>query len=82
MDNNVEERVTSVISSVFGILKEDIKDDASPDTIESWDSLKHMNLVVALEEEFGVQFSDDEIIDLLNYSLIVSTLKGKISVLI
>ena len=46
------------MSSVFGISKEDIKDDASPDNIESWDSLKHMNLIVALEEEFDLEIPD------------------------
>jgi len=39
--------------------------------------LKHMNLIVALEEEFGVTFSEDEIVEMLNYKLIKETLKGK-----
>ena len=55
-----------------------IDDDASPDTIDNWDSLRHMNLVMALEEEFGVQFSTDEIIELLNFRLIVLTLQDKL----
>jgi len=75
MDNSVEDRLKNVMSSVFGIHKNDIQDDASPDTIESWDSLKHMNLIVALEEEFETVFGDNDIIEMMNYKLIISVLK-------
>ena len=47
MDNNIEDRVKGVMSAVFEVLAELIQDDSSPDTIGSWDSLKHMNMVVA-----------------------------------
>ena len=60
MGNMVEGRIKNVMSAVFEIPVDQIKDNSSLDTIESWDSLKHMNLVVALEEEF--EFSDDGII--------------------
>ena len=58
------------MSAVFEISVEQITEDSSPDTIESWDSLKHMNMVVALEEEFNVQFTDDNITELINMKLI------------
>mgnify|MGYP001172005292 FL=1 len=75
MDNSVEDRLKNVMSSVFGIPKNDIRNDASPDTIDSWDSLKHMNLIVALEEEFETVFGDNDIIEMMNYKLIISVLK-------
>ena len=55
-----------------------IKDDSSPDTIEVWDSLRHINLVMTLEEEFGVQFSDNEIAELINVKLIIAVLMEKL----
>ena len=75
----MENRVKDIISAVLGISMEKINNDLSPDTIESWDSLGHMNLVVALEEEFNVQFSDEEIVEMMNLQLIVEILKEKIS---
>ena len=66
------------MSAVFEIAEENIKDDSSPDTIESWDSLKHINLVIALEEEFENEFSEDEILEMLNYKLILNIIKSKI----
>jgi len=66
----MENRIKKVMSIVFNIPVEEINDKSSPDTIVSWDSLKHMNLVVALEEEFDIYFEDKEISEILNYSLI------------
>ena len=77
MENKIEERIKNVMSSVFELPIEQIKDSSSPDTIESWDSLKHMNLVVALEEEFEIELTDDEIIEMMNYLLIIEVLKNK-----
>jgi len=77
MADSIEERIKNVMAAVFEVPAEQINDDSSPDYIESWDSLKHINLVVALEEEFRIEFLDDEIIELLNYSIIVLILKEK-----
>ena len=77
MGNKIGDRIKTVMSAVFEIPVEQIQDKSSPDTIESWDSLKHMNMVVALEEEFEVEFTDDEILEMMNYALIKSILMGK-----
>jgi acyl carrier protein len=66
----IDEKIKQVMATVFEIEVDSITDDASPDTIEIWDSLHHMNLVVALEEEFGVAFDDEQIGELLNFKLI------------
>jgi acyl carrier protein len=70
-----EARVRSVVSNVLGLDPSVIGDDTSPDTVEEWDSVSHMNLVLALEEEFGVKFTEDQIIEMLSYKLILHTVK-------
>ena len=70
MVNSIEERIKIVMSAVFEIPSDKINEDSSPDTISSWDSLKHLNMVIALEEEFGCEFSDSETVELLNFKLI------------
>lgn len=63
-------KIKQVMSVVFEIPTELITDDASSDTIENWDSLRHLNLILALEEEFGVTIPDEEVGNLVNYKLI------------
>ena len=75
MGNNIEERIRNVMSAVFEISADQIQDNSSSDTIKSLDSLKHMNLVIALEEEFDCEFSDTEVTELLSFKLISTILK-------
>jgi len=47
-----------------------IDDDTSVDTVEAWDSLRHLNLVLAIEQEFDISFTEEQTIEILNYPLI------------
>lgn len=68
----MKDRVFTVISQVLRVPLDQVHEDSSPETIESWDSLKHMNLILALEEEFGIHFSDEKIMEMLNARTIVA----------
>ena len=74
---SLDERARRVLAEVFDIPEASIDGQTSPDNVEKWDSLKHMMLVLALEEEFNVHFSDTETIELLNFDLIKLTLNDK-----
>jgi acyl carrier protein len=63
-------KIKQVMSAVFEVPIESIADDASSDNIENWDSLRHLNLILALEEEFGISIPDEEVGNLVNYKLI------------
>ena len=78
MKNNIEKRIKNVMSIVFEVPLNQINNESSPDTIEAWDSLKHMNLIIALEEEFKIQFTDDDTLLMLNYLLINTIILEKI----
>jgi acyl carrier protein len=73
----MEERLKKVFSEVFDIEVSEINDESSPDNIEEWDSLNHSNLIMALEQEFDVSFTPDEMIELLNFELVKIVLKEK-----
>jgi acyl carrier protein len=70
----VKEKVIQVISRVMDMPANEINEDSSPDTVAGWDSLKHMNLVLALEEELGLQFSDAQIVEMNSVGLILEIL--------
>jgi len=55
------EQVRSVASDIFGIPAAEITTESSPETIENWDSMQHLNLVLAIEEKFGVQLEPEDI---------------------
>jgi len=71
------DRLLRIISIIMEAPIEELNKESSPDNVEKWDSLKHMNLILALEEEFNIAFSDEEIVEMLSVEIIVEILKEK-----
>lgn len=55
------EQVRRIASDIFGVRADTITAESSPETIETWDSMQHLNLVLAIEEKFGVQLEPEDI---------------------
>lgn len=66
----LDERLRGVIAAAFGVDAAKLGDQDSPRTIEAWDSVNHMHLILALEAEFGVRFDPAEIGELTSVGAI------------
>ena len=73
--NKIKKKIILSMAAVFDMNEEDIPDNATPGQIEKWDSLKHMNLIVALEEEFSIRFRDEQLEELISIELIELSIK-------
>jgi acyl carrier protein len=76
----MSDAIKAVMAQVLQVDAKSIDEGTSTDSVERWDSLRHMQLILALEDEFGIQFPDEMIPDLLNYAALeaaVSTLDSK-----
>jgi len=56
----MEERLKKLLSVLLEVDEEKIDENTSSETIAEWDSLKQMNIIVAIEEEFNMQFDEEE----------------------
>lgn len=74
---DVKARVFKIVSQVFKTPLDQVSEESSPDSIATWDSLEYMNLILALEEAFQVQFNAEEIGEMQNVGLILLVLKEK-----
>jgi len=77
MNNHVELRVKEMMGALFNMSSADIGPGTSVDNVESWDSLNHMKLVMALEEAYAVEFTELEVAELLSLELVMLTLLSK-----
>mgnify|MGYP001432809409 CR=1 FL=1 len=73
----VSERLRRVVATVFGAPVEEINAATSPDNLGRWDSLHHLNLIIALEEEFGVSICPEDSDELLTVGIIQLFLEEK-----
>lgn len=72
--NEITSRLKKCMASVFGIEEDVISDETSMDNMETWDSLRHINLIIALEQEFGISFPDEEVVLLTSFELLCMTI--------
>lgn len=79
MAQEINGKICRIISDVTGVPVVDINDDSGPDTIDKWDSVTHINIMLALEEEFEVSLSDEDVLEMLSVSLIRMILSERLS---
>ena len=65
-----EKLLKNTVARVLGVSPEDINDDTSMDNLSEWDSVKHLNLVLAIEEVFGVSMTEEQSLEMLSFPLI------------
>jgi acyl carrier protein len=79
VNDTVFSKVQDLVAQVFGIPVDQVRPESTPETIDTWDSLQHLNLVLALEQEFHVQFTPEEIEQLQSVELISMLVEEKVS---
>ena len=75
----MDSEIKLILAKTFKLETAKINEDSSIDSIESWDSLSHVNLVMALELGFDITFTTDEILDMLNYKIIKNIIETKLN---
>ena len=64
--NELWERLSAVFRDVFDDRKITVDENTTADDIEDWDSLEHINLVEAVEQEFRMRFKMKEVSGMKN----------------
>jgi acyl carrier protein len=71
----MRDRLKPILADVFDMPEAEVPDDASAERITNWDSLHHIELMMAIELEFGVKVSSEEMPGLLSVDAIEEYLR-------
>jgi acyl carrier protein len=58
--------VDEVVAGVFGVDRGSIDESSSPESVEGWDSMGHLNLVTTLEQSFNVSIDISDVIEMVS----------------
>ncbi len=72
------ERLNKVFREVFDDESIVVKEETTAKDIEDWDSLEHINLVVAVEQEFKIKFNMNEVTTMKNVGDMVDRIIARI----
>ena len=76
---SISERVRAIAADVLVIDPGLLTDESSPEDFDVWDSVQHLSLVLALEEQFGLQFEPEEIDRMRSIGGIVRIVEGRLN---
>jgi|WetSurMetagenome_2_1015567.scaffolds.fasta_scaffold123629_2 acyl carrier protein len=80
MENSSDKKVVDIFCEEIGIDVHSANDAMAYDSLKGWDSLKHLVIVSRLEEEFGLEFEVDDILDMSTLGKIKNIVARYISV--
>jgi len=78
MSAAVLEQVRQTVADVFDVSIASVGAEPLSESIEAWDSLGHVNMILALEQSFGIAFDVEEIPELLTVQAIVDAIVAKL----
>jgi acyl carrier protein len=67
------EKVNEILATTLKVSLEEALNNLTMDDVSNWDSLTHMNLIVAIEDEFGIELSGDDIAEMTTFDAIRNT---------
>ena len=77
MINNIKNRVQKILLTVFPHVQGEFKEEWGPNDIENWDSMTHLNMVMALGDEFKIDLDFNEVMEIVTVGDIYKILNRK-----
>ena len=72
-------RARAALAKALKVAPETIGDNASQMDLSQWDSVRHMNVVLALENDFDIEFTDAELPTLTSLPLLVAAIEKRLA---
>ncbi len=73
------EKLNCVFQSVFDNEDINIRPEMTANDVDGWDSISHVNLILAIEKAFGIRFAQREILAFKNVGDLLRAIESKVS---
>jgi acyl carrier protein len=77
--SDLHTRLTEIFHTIFEDDLIVLRHDMTADDVENWDSLSHINLIVAIEKEFRIRFTTAEVAALKNVGELEALVEAKVN---
>lgn len=77
--NNIDEKLTQIFRTVFNEPALKLTPGTTANDVDAWDSLSHLNMISAVEKEYGIKFKLKDLVKLKNVGDLVQIIEVKLS---
>ena len=71
----MDERIRAIMGEVLRLPADRIGADAAIGTVPNWDSTAHMRMMIALEDEFGIELDESRMVEMTSLAKIRATVE-------
>jgi acyl carrier protein len=75
----LRDKLNEIFCEVFDDDDIKIAPEMTANDVDGWDSLSHVNLIVAIESKFNIRFSQKELLTFKNVGDLLNCIQGKIT---
>ena len=68
----MKDKIYQILGNIFEIDPKNISENSTQNDIDNWDSFRHLQLIIDLENEFGISIENDELVSLIDVKTIVN----------
>ena len=79
MPEVILEKLQPIFRDIFDSGDLSVARESNAETVEGWDSLAHINLVAAIEKDFGIRFALGELEELKNVGDMIDLMERKLA---
>lgn len=79
MNGEIWNDVRGIAADIFEMDPQALNAASSPEQVEKWDSIQHLNLVLALEGKYGIAFEPEEMEQMTNLGEIATLVGTKLA---
>lgn len=79
MSKKIENKVFELFSNVMSIPVDKLTKESNPDTIEYWDSLSHVKIIMQIEHNFKIDLLPDEAMEIFSIGDAIKVVLSKIN---
>jgi acyl carrier protein len=73
----VPSSLRNIFADTLEISSDEVTPDLSADSVETWDSFRHLQLILSIEDEYGVQFDPQKIPELITVAKVQEALEQR-----
>lgn len=76
MADTTIDQIRQLVADTFGIDVSSVTAETSPETVEAWESMSHLSLMLSLESQFGISIEPDEMPTLVSVQAIADKVEA------
>ena len=76
----MDKKLKKIFAKIIGVKETSIKSNTSPKNTKKWDSLTHINFILALQKKFKIKINDEDAMNILSYDDAIKYIKKRTNV--